>query len=68
MTATGISFIRLAQGVVGAPAGSFAWLVSLEPVTAPPGAQTSPADNYYVIAVTATKGHFIADAHAYTSS
>ena len=78
MTATGISLIRLAQGAVDAPVGSLAWLVSLEPVgavgggpapngAAPGGAQASPAANYYVVAVTATNGHFIASAHSYAS-
>ena len=71
MTATGISLIRLAQGAVGAPVGSLAWLVSLEPVSEVGGgpAPSAPASagNYYIVAVTATNGHFVASAHGYAS-
>jgi hypothetical protein len=78
VAATGISLIRLAQGAAGAPVGSLGWLVSFEPVSTvgggpaptgstPAGAQTSPAADFFVVAVTASKGHFIAAAHAYAS-
>ena len=75
VTATGISLITVAIGVADAPVGSLAWLVSFEPVSAggepapggpaPTGAQTA---SYYVVAVTATNGQFIASAHGSTSS
>jgi hypothetical protein len=76
VTATGISLIRLAREGIDAPAGSLAWLVSVAPVNevgggpAPSGsagAQTSPTANFYVVAVAATNGHFIAAAHGYTA-
>ena len=79
VTATGISLITLVEGTADAPVGSLAWLVSFEPIgggaggpapagPAPTGAQTSPPASYFVVAVTAAKGQFIASSHGYTSS
>jgi hypothetical protein len=75
VTATGISLIRLVREGIDAPAGSLAWLVSVEPAgeagggpapSGPAGAQTSPTANFYVVAVAASNGHFIAAAHEYS--
>jgi hypothetical protein len=66
LTATGISLIKLVRTDPAAPVGSLAWLVSFE--SRGEGAQTSPSADFFLVAVTASKGRFIAAAHGYVSS
>ena len=66
LTATGISLIKLVRSDPAAPVGSLAWLVSFEYRGG--SAQGSPSADFFLVAVTATKGRFIAGAHGYVSS